>query len=703
MYEQVKPFVFAAFFLGMMAMFALSVWRMFRLMALGKPKANAFGEIPTRVGAVIYYVFFQRKVIKETFGWNHVIFFWGFMIITVGHIEFLIRGAFPRFSLGFLGGPVYHTILAGEDLMAFVVLFAVGAALFRRLVVKPSHIHHDSKEGFLILSLIATVMLSYFAAMGFGMVGGNVFAQGHEQALNVSGVVRNAASSVAPGTAWMVGEVSWWIHAVVLMVFLNVIPKSKHIHLLGAIPNIFLHKRDKHKAALTRMDFEDENAESFGVGTVTEFSWKALLDTYACTECGRCNKYCPATRTGKALNPQQVIHDIRGNLYANGDTIMKDRGLLELKGPPEGYEPLIPLIAESEEERQKGKQTSREVLWGCTNCGACVEACPVLIDHVDAIMDMRRYVTLTEGAVSPEWTNTFDNIERNYNPWGIGADKRADWAKDLGLKYWGGSEDADKFEYLFWVGCAGSYDNDAQKTVKSFCDILDSAGISYAILGQNEGCTGDPARRGGNEYLFDAMAQQNVATLNDMGVKRVVTACPHCFNTLKNEYKAFGGDYDVVHHSQIIAQLLDEKRLDLGEGALKNVTFHDPCFLGRWNDETEAPRKSLAGLKHLKVVEMADHGRKSLCCGAGGAQMWKEEEEGEKKVNVLRTEQALETGAEAIAVACPFCKTMMTDGLKQHDKDDDVQVLDIAEVVASALTDAARARIQAARSPVEEG
>jgi Fe-S oxidoreductase len=698
-YDVAKRVLFAVLFLAMMGLFAHSVWRMFRLMALGEKRDNAFGEVVDRIGAVIYLVFFQRKVVQEKFGWNHVIFFWGFLIITVGHIEFLIRGAFPNFSMAFLGDPIYHAILTGEDLMAFVVLFAVVAAWFRRAVVKPHYIHHDSKEGYLILSLIGLVMITYFGAMGFGIPGDAASVAGHYEALVVSAWLGDALEGVNASTAFVVSEVFWWAHAVVLLAFLNVIPKSKHIHLLGAIPNIFLHKREKHKAALTRLDFEDEEAMSFGVGQVNQFTWKALLDTYACTECGRCNKYCPATRTGKALNPQQVIHDMRGNLYANGDKLIEDRKFFEVKRAPDDWEPELPLIAESEEAREVGKQTSQEVLWGCTSCGACVEACPVLIDHVDAIMDMRRYLTLTEGAVSPELTNTFTNIERNYNPWGIGADKRGDWAKELGLRFWGSSADAEQYEYLFWVGCAGSFDNTAQKTVKAFADILDAAGITFAILGQNEQCTGDPARRAGNEYLFDALAQTNVSTMNDMGVKRVVTACPHCFNTLKNEYPAFGGEYEVVHHSQLIAQLLDEGRLDLGEGALKDVAWHDPCFLGRWNDEVEAPRKSLAGVKHLNVLEMEDHGKKSLCCGAGGAQMWKEEEEGTTRVNVLRTEQAIDTGASSVGVGCPFCKTMLEDGLKHHGKEDDMQVLDLAEIVANALSPEAKAKIQASRQP----
>ncbi len=707
MYEAyLKPILFGLFFLGMMGLFVHSVWRMFRLLALGGPRSRAVAlrDIPDRIGAVIYLVFFQRRVVRETFGWNHVIFFWGFLIISVGHLEFLVRGAFPRFSFGaFLPTPAYHAILAGEDIMAFIVLFAVVAAVYRRAVVKPSHIHHASREGFLILTLIALVMITYFGAMGFGIqAGADGILLDHAGSLTVSSAVGAAVSGVEPSAAYVISEVFWWAHAVVLLAFLNVIPKSKHIHLLGAIPNIFLHKREKHKAALDRLDLEDENATSFGVGMVHQFSWKALLDTYACTECGRCNQQCPATRTGKALNPQQLIHDIRGNLYANGDELLAKRGYFEVKPAPADFEPSLALIAETEEERTKYRQTSREVLWGCTNCGACVEACPVLIDHVDAIMDLRRYLTLTEGAVSAELTATFTNIERNSNPWGIGADQRGDWATPLGLKFWGGTEDAQRYEYLFWVGCAGSYDDSAQKTVKAFADILDAAGVTYAILGKGEQCSGDPARRAGNEYLFDSLAQANVATLNEMGVKKVVTACPHCFNTLKNEYPAFGGNYDVLHHSQLIAKLLDEGRLDLGKGALENVAFHDPCFLGRWNDELEAPRRSLAGVKHLQVLEMEDHGKKSLCCGAGGAQMWKEEEEGHTRVNVKRTEQALATGAAAVAVGCPFCKTMIGDGLKHHGKEEEVQVLDLAEVVAAALTPEARAKIAAARSPAAE-
>ncbi len=684
-----KPIIFAVFFLGSMALFATSVWRMVRLARLGQDHPGLFTDIIDRIGKVIYFAFFQRKVVHYRFGWNHVIIFWSFLIITVGHTEFLLRGMFPTFSLSFLGTPVYSAILFGGDLMAFVVLFAVAAALFRRLVIKPNWIHISS-EGFFILSLITLVMLTYFGAMAFAVYTAHPDVHGHEHALIMSNLFSGAflgeaytKFADAPTSLVYWYEGFWWSHAVVLMVFLNVIPHSKHIHLLGAMPNIFLYKKDKPSAALTRLDFE--NSEVWGVSQVNQFSFKALVDTYACTECGRCDMHCPARRTGKPLEPQQLIHDIRDNLYHNGDKVLAERKVWDFTKAPDDWEPELQLIAESEDERKHG-QTSPEVLWSCTSCGACVEACPVLIDHVDTIMDLRRnQAMMVEGGVSAELANTFRNLENQSNPWGVGADKREEWALELGLKLWDSSEAADKFEYLFWVGCAGSFDNRAQKTVKAFSEILDAAKITYAVLGNAEGCTGDTARRGGNEYMFETMAQTNVETLNDMGVKKVVTACPHCFNTLKNEYPAFGGNYEVIHHTQLIDQLIKDRRIQLDGEAMKKVTFHDPCFLGRWNDETEAPRRSLAAVKRLQVVEMKEHGKKSFCCGAGGAQMWMEEHLGHTRVNLERTKHALDTGADVIAVGCPFCMTMLEDGVKSHNAEEKVQVLDVAEVVRSAL------------------
>lgn len=698
LYQELKPFVFALLFLAAMGAFTRSCWRLVRLARLGRDREGLFTDPVDRIGKVIYLVFFQKRVLSDRFGWNHAIFFWGFLIITVGHIEFFLRGMFPSFSLHFLGDKVYGAIVFGGDVMAGLVLVAVGLAVFRRVVVRPKHIDNLSMDAFRILGMIANVMITYFLAMAFGMRGGHPDVVGMAEFAPISRTVAEVFAGVPAdraGGIWY--ELFFWAHFFVLVAFLNYIPHSKHLHLLGAIPNIYVHKRDKHKAALSKLDFE--NSEVWGVGKVTDFTWKALLDTYACTECGRCDLYCPANNTGKVLKPQQVIHDMKDNLYANGDPLLTERGIFALAKAPEDFEPTLPMIAESEETRQHG-QTSPEVLWACTSCGACVQACPVLIDHVDSIMDMRRHLTLMEGNVAPELAATFKNMENNYNPWGIGADKRADWAEGLGLKFWGGSDDADRFEYLFWVGCAGSYDNRAQKTMRAFAEILEEAGISYAILGTNEKCTGDSARRTGNEYLFDQLAQENVQTLNDFGVKKIVTACPHCFNTLKNEYPAFGGNYDVVHHTQLIDELIQHGRITLSEEMMKKVTFHDPCFLGRWNDETEAPRRSLAAVRHLTLVEMEATKKRSFCCGAGGGQMWMEED-ADKRVNVERTRQALEVEPEVIGVGCPFCMTMIEDGVKHFDAEEDVKVMDVAEIVAAAMDRKKRPKAEPAEAPEE--
>jgi Fe-S oxidoreductase len=480
------------------------------------------------------------------------------------------------------------------------------------------------------------------------------------------------------------------------MAFLNYIPHSKHVHLLGALPNIYLRERAKPKGALATIDFD--KSETFGAGKVTDFTWKQLLDPYACTECGRCDRYCPANNTQKPLKPQKVIHDMKANLAINGDDVIATRGIFAFARAPDDFEPKLPLIAESEETAKPG-QVSPEVLWACTTCGACVQACPVVIEHVDAILDMRRYLTMTQGQVSPELALTYKNIENNYNPWGIGADKRGAWAEGLGLKFWGSSEDASRYEYLFWVGCAGSFDNRAQKTVKAFTRVLDAAGVSFAILGEKEKCTGDPLRRTGNEYAFAELAHENVGTLNELGVKRIVTACPHCFNALKNEYQAFGGHYEVIHHSQLIARLIEEERLVINQDVVRRITFHDPCYLGRWNNEYEAPRKSISALRHLNVVEMELSKERSFCCGAGGGQMWMEEKIG-TRVNAERTRQALETNPDAIGVACPFCMTMLEDGVKGANREEDVEVLDVAEIVARSIT--MPGLVKPAMTPVSE-
>lgn len=678
-----KAIVFAVLFTTAIVFAAKRVYFLARMLRFGLPYEEYKSEPFERLKKLIQVVFMQKKVVKYRYGWNHAVLFWGFLIITVGHSEFILRGLFPFISLDFLG-PIYTAILFGGDVMALVVLFALCIAFYRRLVIKPFWLHY-SWDGNTILGLIAMVMITYLGATSLGIRGMHPDVYAHAHSYVVSNFIAGRLSFIPVETAGgVLYEVFWWGHAMVLLVFMNVIPRSKHLHLLAAIPNVYVHKRAKPVNALARIPNLEE-AEFWGVGQFNHFNWKMLLDTYACTECGRCDMHCPANRTKKPLQPQAVLHDVRQNLWINGEKLIADRKLFDLAGVPEEYAPELALIAESHDSKEDG-QTSRDAIWSCTSCGACVEACPVLIDHVDHFMDMRRYLSMTEGDVSPELANTYRNLENNYNPWGIGHDKRAAWAEAAGLKFWGGSEDAEKFEYLFWVGCAGSYDARAQKTQRALSKIMDAAGVSYAVLGSGEKCSGDVLRRTGNEYQFEATAMENVETLNSFGVKKIVTACPHCMNTLKSEYSAFGGNYDVVHHSQLLIELIEAGRIELPQEFKKKVTFHDPCFLGRWNKEVEAPRKTLTSVKGLQLVEMDENKEKSFCCGAGGGQMFMEEE-GER-INVERTRQALKTKAEVIGVGCPFCMTMIEDGVKSENKEEEVKVLDIAEIILLAMPEA---------------
>lgn len=683
-YPELKPLLFTLLTVVASVGFIYSLWRLIRLAALGKDHPQPLVGLRDRFKDLFIFTILQKRVVERPFGWNHIIIFWSFVMITIGHAEFVIGGVFPAFSMDLLPKLIGWPILIFSDLFAFIVLFALGAAFYRRLVVKPWFIHKTS-EGLTVLSLIGAVMITYFLAMSAGISVERPELIHHASAMPVSKLLSTLLFGGAPeSTRIFFYETFWWVHAGVLYYFLNFIPISKHQHIVGSFPNVFLRDATMPKGALRRIDFEAEGVETFGVGKVTELTWKQLIDPYSCTECGRCDLNCPATNTKKPLEPQQLVHDIRGNLYVNGDLILAERPLWKLAKAPKDFEPIVPLIAASEEERKRGTQTSPEVLWSCTTCGGCIEACPVLIDHVGAIIDMRRYQVLTLGAVKPELAKTFSNIENSYNPWGIAHDKRGDWAGELGLKLWESSSDAGKYQVLFWVGCAGSYDNRAQKTVKALVRVLNAAKISYAILGTAERCTGDPARRTGNEYLFDSLAEANVQTLNDLGITKIVTACPHCFNTLKNEYPVFGGNYEVVHHTQLLDQLIKSGKIRLNVEVTRKATYHDPCYLGRWNNEYEAPRRALAAMKHLSLVEMERSKKTSMCCGAGGGQMWMEEKLG-TRVNAERTRQALATGAEMIAVGCPFCMTMLEDGLKDANKEETVTVLDIAELIDRAM------------------
>ena len=459
---------------------------------------------------------------------------------------------------------------------------------------------------------------------------------------------------------------TWWLHLLAVYAFMVYVPTSKHSHLIFAPINYFMIK-DRPRGQINMMNLEAEGGV-WGAGNVTELQWTSVIDGLSCIECGRCTVECPANLTGKLLDPKRIMTEIKHSLldHASGILAHTDEGAAPSRVVGNPY-------------------ITEEELWGCTTCHACVEACPVGNNQVDAIIEMRRHLVLVESRFSSELQLAFQNMENNSNPWGMGAHTRADWCSDLGVKTLAENPNVD---VLYWVGCAGSFDERNKKIARSFVNILQSAKVNFGILGTEENCTGDSARRGGNEYLYQTLAQTNIQTMNGYNVKKIVTACPHCYNTLKNEYPQMGGNYEVQHHSDFIDDLVADGKVQLDPAAVEGLAgrrsvFHDSCYLGRYNDVYEQPRSLVKQALGMDPAEASDHHKTSLCCGAGGAQMWMEETH--ERVNVKRTQQLMDTGADTIATACPFCITMITDGVKSAAMQDDVKVLDVAEIVEIAM------------------
>jgi Fe-S oxidoreductase len=467
-------------------------------------------------------------------------------------------------------------------------------------------------------------------------------------------------------------QVFWVGHVVSFMAFLVILPTTMLRHMFTSPLNLYLRDRDRPKGAMKPLpNLAETELETFGAAVVEDFTWKQLLDTDACTMCGRCTAVCPAHATGKPLDPREIVLKTGEVMAATapGGPVT----------PPIGVDPEITVSANSLFER-----ITAEELWACTTCKACDENCPVGIEILDKILDMRRYLSLMESNFPAELGTAYRAMENQGNPWGMNQGDRGAWAKNLPVKVVDPGDPFDH-EYLYWVGCAGSFDDKNVKVTQAMAKLLDRAGVDIAILGPSEMCTGDPARRSGNEYLFQMLAQPNVEMLNGMGVRKIITQCPHCFNTLKNEYPQLGGRYEVIHHSQFLEWLIDSGKLDVSMATLEErITYHDSCYLGRHNDVYLAPRKVIGHLKGVEIVEMGRNGTKGMCCGAGGARMWMEETVG-KKVNDERAQEAISTGATRVATACPFCYVMLDDGVKGAGHDEDVKVADIAMHLLEAI------------------
>jgi Fe-S oxidoreductase len=644
------------------AIFLRRIYLIYRLVNLGRGELG-LNRLPGRIKDVLVKGFGQKLVIREPSGWFHFFIFWGFWVLTFGTTEGLIRGLFPgHFTFAFLG-PIYSFMNTSQDLIGALVLFALAMALYRRFVIKPKRLEgplSHQLDALFIISLIGLLVTAFYAMSVLVVRPGFMPVTGLLRLIFAGGEA--AASIEEAGGLFYVFE---WLHNAVVLGFLVYIPYSKHLHVITALPNLFFRDDTNIKGRINKLDLEDEDAETFGVITIKDFTAKELLDTMACTECGRCQENCPAYATGKPLSPKKVVLAIKEHILQDGPAMLKD---------PEA-EPAHSLF---------GDIIENDVLWACTSCRACEEVCPVEIAPMTKLLEIRQARVLMEGDFPEEAQVALRGIEGQGNPWNLAQGERAKWTEGLEITTMAEKSDV---EYLYYVGCAGSYDERYIKVSRALVKILNEAGVSYSILGNEEMCTGDSAKRIGNEFLAQMMIQSNVETFNNYGVKKVITSCPHCMNTIKNEFPDFEGEYEVINHTDLIQELIEDGKIkpDISKlGDIDQVVYHDSCYLGRYNDIFDSPRNVLeAAVGEGKLVEMERSKSKSFCCGAGGGRMWMEERIG-TSVNGERTREAIATGATTIATACPFCMTMLSDGVAAENNED-VKVRDIAEIVADSI------------------
>lgn len=687
------PFVFVLFW-GAVAIFCLAMARHLRVFAVARAKGpGPFTDVPTRFVGLLRYAFLQTKMFKDRrAGLMHAGIFWGFVLLTIGTANIATGGIIEQVLTLPFDGLLWTLISAMQNAVAVVVLGSIGWAFVRRLITRPARLTYN-RDALVILAMIG------------GVVGTELLAETLEFAAHGDQPGAFVAAAIAgPLRAFFAADVLqvafglvWWVHIALIAAFLVYLPFSKHLHIATSFPNIWFRKLAP-RGELPKMDLEDENA-TFGLKTLQDLGWKDLLDGFTCTECGRCQEACPAHLTGKPLNPKAFIMGIRDmsvdaehglNLIPNSPIVRETYGLDDSQ--PDAAALATPIVDTA---------IPYDAVWDCVTCGACVEACPVLIEHVDKIVGLRRNLVLEESRFPQELTPAFRAMEGQGNPWGQPASARMDWAKPLSFEVRTvaavqAAGELETLEVLYWVGCAAAFDPRNQKVARAVATCLHAAGVSFAVLGQEESCTGDPARRMGNDYVFQILASGAVETLNryGMGARTIVTACPHCFNTIGNEYGQLGGSFTIKHHSQFLAELVASGRLaTLPEDATSQtgdhrpgaVTLHDSCYLTRYNGVVAAPR-SVLGAAGVDLIEMDKSGKNTFCCGAGGGRMWMEETRG-TRINAERTRQVLETGASTVATACPFCMVMMSDGLAAaaDGAGAGVNAMDISEVLAARL------------------
>jgi Fe-S oxidoreductase/nitrate reductase gamma subunit len=660
-YLSLKSILMAAAIIGAFSLFFVRGRRLVRLMTTVQGRTDAtVDRLADRLRVFCTDVLGQANVRRKFLpGVSHVLIFFGFLAVQPHSLELMLRGVFPGAHVAEAIPRVYGAYLFVADILGFLVLAGLGYALYRRLVLRPVYLT-NGRDARLIIFFIAVIIVTFHLLNAFLMlpsIGGTGFDYG--RVLTVSKVLEEilGLQNLSPAAARAAYEAVYWIHILVILGFLVYIPGSKHLHMLAAIPNVFLKPLERPKS-MFKTDLEVEGAQTYGLGKVSDLSWKAVLDLYACTECGRCEEQCPASVTGKPLSPKQVVHDAKADLLQQSDAILA-----------RSFDTVKSFVRED-------SPITADVLWSCTSCRACEEICPVNIQHLDILLEARKHQVLMEASFPPEMQDTFTNLENQSNPWGFGSDTRGDWARDLGVPR---LCDRPEAELLFYVGCAGSFDDRGKKISQAMARVLKKAGVDFAILGEEERCNGDLARRAGNEYLAQMMIQENAAVLNQYQPKRILAGCPHCYNTLKHEYPQFGARFEVVHTTEFVLQLFRQGRLSIASPLSSPAVFHDSCYLGRWNGIFGAPRELLriigGGAGPVELRRSADKG---LCCGAGGGRMFMEEKIG-KRINAERVEDILASGTALTAAACPFCITMLRDGLA--DCGSKVEVKDIVELV----------------------
>lgn len=648
----------------------------------------------------------QKRLIgrekERSSGIMHAFIFWGFCVLLIRSVTLYGEGFQEGYHLPLLGDDYFigYLYIAVKDIMEGIVLLMVLFALFRRAVLKPKRIHNTFKA-YLVLAMIGILMISdllydgarYNLVQLFNNPGNIHFFNNPQYGSEflwtpVSVGAASLISGLSVEATGYILVIMFWLHICTQLVFLNLLPFGKHFHVITSLPNVFLKSLGYPHEKPKLLDLEDEAAwenETLGINHVHQLNWKQGLDLYTCTECGRCKDVCPAYVTEKPLSLHEFNDNLKLELFENADNIIKRASLVPRIANNQNSDQVEKIkeqiTALNSKKKLIGEVIAEDTLWACTTCRACEEVCPVAIEQVPRIIAMRQGQTLMAEAYPKELNIALKGLERNGNPWGIGYDKRADWAEGLGVKTM--ADDAD-VDYLFWVGCAGSFDDRSKKVSKSLVKILQKAGIRFAILGVEEKCTGDFARRVGNEMLFQMMAQENIETLNSYNVKRIITACPHCLNSLKHDYPQLGGNYEVIHHAELIDQLIKEGKIKLNQSLDGALTYHDPCYLGRYNNIYDQPRSVLKSVAKGAVRELDRHDRESFCCGAGGGRMWMEETIG-KRINLERSEEIAGLGVSTVAVGCPFCLTMIEDGMKELGKEEAIKTMDIAELVEKRL------------------